>query len=91
MSANDVDSTYYLVRMNGKKQRFYAKFENKQTSVDLESVGTSSSSEEKKQEIAVKPSDDEKQGMFDSFPVLVQIMDKLSIDFGTTSNAPVSL
>merc|ERR1719433_2162686 len=38
-------NTYYLERMDGKKQRFYAQIEHKEKSLDLDSIGTSSCSE----------------------------------------------
>lgn len=48
-------NTYYLVKMNAKKKRFYAKFEEKEESTDIESLETlsclSSSSMEEKQGI----------------------------------------
>jgi len=58
-------NTYYLERMDGKKQRFYAQFEHEEKSLDLDSIGTSScstvdsvanssSAEDKEQELTVE-------------------------------------
>jgi hypothetical protein len=75
-------NTYYLVKMDGKKQRFYAKLDDKETSVDLESVSTVSSGEEKERDIALKGAvnevSDEKQGNYGTVSMLSKFMDKLS-------------
>jgi len=96
-------NTYYLVRMDGKRQRFYAQFEHKEKSLDLDSIGTSScseldsmanfsSAEDKEQELTV-----EKQGNYGSFTMMTQLMDKLSMNVcasseaANTNNEPVAL
>lgn len=77
--------------MDGKKQRFYAKFEhqNKEKSLDLESVDsasyadveseTSSSAEDKDQDIVMKVNE-EKQGIY-GIPMVAQFIDKINTKF----------
>jgi len=81
-------NTYYLVKMDGKKQRFYAKFDGKETSVDLESVSTASSAEEKERDIAMKGIDSIED---DSLSMLSKFMDKLSSAISSGDAPAVSL